>query len=140
MARVTGRNLPPPQSSFVDKALNLSSDGYQYLLSLLAIASTAVTTASVSTGLVAGGTNQATALLLSSQWNEVDTIVGFGGVLLGAMQPGQSQTVFNQGAGALSVYPPPGMAIDALAVNAPYVLASGLRHTFDFLSSVQIRS
>lgn len=137
---MAGRNLPPPQSAFVDKLLNLSNDGYQYLLSLLATASSAMPTASLAPGLVATGTNQATALQLAKQWNEIDTTPIGSGVLLQALQPGQSQTVFNQGANALNIYPAPGMKIDAMAVNVAYSLASGLRHTFDFVSATQIRS
>ena len=141
MAQTTGRNLPPPQSAFVDKLLNLSNDGYQYLLSLLALAGAATPTASVATGLTATGLNsQATALQLTSDWNEVDTVVAGSGVLLQFRQVGQSQTVFNQGLSPLSVYPPPGMRIDGGDVNAAFALAAGLRHTFDFLSSTQIRS
>lgn len=140
MAQTTGRNLPPPQSAFVDKLLNLSHDGYQYLLSLLAAASSAIATSSVDTGLVSRGTNQATALQLNAQWNEIANVPLASGVLLQALQPGQSQTVFNQGANALNIYPPPGMRIDALGVNLAYALPSGARHTFDFLTAGQIRS
>lgn len=139
MVQTTGRNLPPPQSAFIDKLLNLSSDGYQYLLSLLAIAATAIPTASINTGLVATGTNQATALQLSAQWNEVDTIAAGTGVLLQALQPGQSQAVFNEGANALNVYPPPGFKIDASAINVAVLLAPTAKRTFDFVSTTQIR-
>lgn len=141
MAQTTGRNLPPPQSPFVDSgSLNLSYDGYQYLLSLLAAAARAQATASVDQNLTAAGTNQATALQLTSDWNEVDTTPAGTGVLLSALQPGQSQTVFNQGLNPLLVYPPPGAQIDVLGTNIAYSLASGARHTFDFVSAGQIRS
>lgn len=140
MAQTTGRNLPPPQSPFVDKTLNLSEDGYQYLLSLLAKAASTLPSSTVSSGLTATGTNQATALQLSSQWNEVDTTPANSGVLLSAYATGQSQTVFNQGVNALSIYPPPGAQIDSLGANVAYSLAPGARHTFDFISSGQIRS
>lgn len=140
MAQTTGRNLPPPQAPFVKPERTLSDEGYQYLLSLLATASSAIATSTVDTGLVATGSNQATALQLSAQWNEVSTVPLASGVLLQALQPGQSQTVFNHGANALNIYPPPGMQIDALDVNLAYALAAGSRHTFDFLSAVQIRS
>src|SRR5258708_3759511 len=142
MAQTTGRNLPPPQSPFVDpKNGTLSNDGYQFLLNLLNTAANSQATASVDTALTAMGTNQATALQLSAQWNEVDTVPVGTGVLLQSLQPGQSQTVFNQDAiNALNVYPPPGFRIDNAAVNIPYALAAGLRHTFDFVSATQIRS
>lgn len=139
MAQSTGRNLPPPQSAFVKPDFTLSNDGYQYLLSLLNAASSSQATASVDSALTATGANQATALQLSSQWNEVDTVPAGTGVLLQLLQPGQSQIVFNQGANALNVYPPPGLKIDAMAVNIPFSLVAGARRTFDFLSGAQIR-
>lgn len=141
MAQTTGSNLPPPQSPFVDNgSLNLSYDGYQYLLSLLNKAASDQATSTVDSGLTAKGTNQATALQLSSQWNEVDTVPAGAGVLLSAFQEGQSQTVFNEGTNPLLVYPPPGSNINALTENAAFSLASGSRATFDFISSTQIRT
>lgn len=133
---IAGRDLPPPQSPFVDKdTRNLSYDGYQFLLSLLNAATNSIPTASVGDGLTATGTNQATALQLSSQWNEVDTTPVGTGVLLSGYQPGQAQVVLNAGVNPLKVYPPPGMQINALGVNAPFALGAGLRQTFDFFTS-----
>lgn len=141
MAQTTGRNLPPPQSPFVDPTTGvLSYDGYQYLLSLLNQASSQVPTSTVDNGLTATGKNQATALQLSSQWNEVDTVAAGTGVLLASYVPGQAQTVFNASANPLNVYPPPGSQINALGANAPFVLAAGTRATFDFTSGTQIRT
>lgn len=141
MAQTTGRNLPPPQSPFVDPQTGiLSYDGYQYLLSLLNAAASDQATASVDTGLVATGTNQATALQLTAQWNEVDTVALNTGVLLSAYQAGQSQVIFNQGLNPVNVYPPPGAMINALGANIAFVLASGSRATFDFTSADQIRT
>jgi hypothetical protein len=139
---MAGKNLPPPQSPFVSAPnFNLSSDGYQYLLSLLAAEQSAIPTASISTALVATGANQATALQLSSQWNEVDTVPAGSGVLLSTYQPGQAQIVFNGApANALLVYPPPGYQINALGVNVGFSLAAGSRATFDFVSTTQIRT
>jgi hypothetical protein len=141
MAQTTGRNLPPPQSPFVDPSTGaLSSDGYQYLLSLLAAASSSQATATVSNVLTATGTNQATALQLTSQWNEVDTVASGAGVLLSAYRAGQTQVVFNQGANALLVYPAPGGKINALAVNAAFSVSAGTRATFEFVTASQIRT
>lgn len=142
MAQVTGRNLPPPQSPFVDSpSLNLSYDGYQFLLAQFAAAAANQSTATVDQNLAATGTNQATALQLSSQWNEVDTAtVTANGVLLSSYQQGQSQTVVNLSGISINVYPPPGSQIDALLPNQAYALASGLRVAFDFFSPTQIRS
>lgn len=141
MAQTTGLNLPVDQSPFTDpKTGQLTYDGKNYLLSILQEAANGQATSTVSTGLVAAGTNQATALQLTSQWNEVDTVASGAGVLLSAYQAGQSQTVFNQGLNPLLVYPAPGAQIDALGVNVAFSLASGSRITFDFVSSTQIRS
>lgn len=134
-----GSNLPLPQSPFVDpKTGALSYDGYQYLLSLLN--ATASQTSTITNSLTSAGTNQATALPLSSQWNEVDNVPAGTGVLLSSYQPGQSQVVFNQGLLNLLIYPPPGFSIDSLGTNNPYTLASLARITFDFVSFNQIRS
>ena len=141
MAQTTGNNLPPPQEPFVDPATgNLSSSGYQYLLSVINQANTNQATATVGDGLVATGTNQATALQLSDQWNEVDTVAAGTGVILSAFGMGQSQLVSNQGANALLVYPPPGLQINALAVNQAFSLGAGSTITFGFFSATQIRS
>lgn len=141
MAQTTGFNLPPPQEPFVDpKTGILSYSGYQYLLSLLSAAASSLATATTALGLTATGTNQATALQLGAQWNEVDTVAMGTGVLLSPYQVGQSQTVFNGGAHALQVYPPPGLQIDALGDNEPYSLAAGSRIAFETWSDSQIRS
>lgn len=142
MAQTTGFNLPPPQTPFVDpKTGILDWTGYQYLLSILAAAANSQTTASVAEGLEATGNNQATALQITSEWNEVDSVPNGTGVLLSVMPPGQSQTVFNgDPAQALLVYPPPGVQIDALGENEPYSLAHGTRLAFETWSATQIRS
>lgn len=139
---IAGRNLPPPQSPFVDTGtLNLSYDGYQFLLSLLNAATNSVPTASVDVGLTATGTNQATALQLNSQWNEIDTATLLGnGVLLAAYQPGQSQIVYNNALVTVNVYPPPGAQINALGINGAFGLAPGSRQSFDFFTANQIRA
>lgn len=135
-----GRNLPPPQSPFVDQTTGiLSYDGYQWLLSLLTAIVQAWPTASIDIGLTATGSTQATALQLNSQWNEVGTAAfGANGVILSALQAGQSQTVFNASGTAINVFPPPGAQINAQAANTPFSLADGLRQTFDFTSSDKI--
>ena len=76
----------------------------------------------VGSALTAAGTTQATALVLSNDFNTVT--LGSGGVALAALQPGQFMLVFNLVGGNLNVYPASNGQIDALAVNAPYVLAN----------------
>lgn len=138
----TGQNLTPPQSQFVDPATGeLAQDGYQYFLGLINQLSNAWPIASIATGLKAAGSTQATALALTEQWNEVDVASGGqNSVLLAPLQPGQSQTVFNNSGMTIDVFPPVGLQIDALGENAEFSLANGSRLTFDFTSTTQIRS
>jgi hypothetical protein len=139
MAQTTGQNLPLPQSPFVNPDQTLSNDGYQFLLGLLSQAESQIPTATVNQSLEATGTNQATALQLTAQWNEVVTVPSGSGVLLASFHPGQTQVVFNaSSANALKVFPPPGFSINALAENAAFSLAAGARATFEFFSDTQI--
>lgn len=139
----TGKNLPPPQSPFVDPSTGvLSNDGYQYFINLLNQIGAAIPTASLGLAIAAQGVTQATATPLTAQWNVVTSAnngTGNVGVLLDALQPGQSQTVFNETGGVIiNIYPPPGTAIDALAVNVPYQLGNGKMQIFNFESATQI--
>lgn len=138
----TGRNLLPPQTPFVELATGvLTNDAQEFFLGLINQFANAIPTTSVALGLAAQGTTQATALPLTAGWNEIDAAtVANNGVLLAALNPGQSQTVFNQSGMAINVYPPPGMAINGNAANLPFSLGNGLRLTFDFISNAQIRS
>lgn len=137
-----GRNLPPPQSPFVDKSsLNLSYDGYQFLLDLLNSATSALSQQTVGTSLTATGANQATALQLNSQWNEVDTTPSGSGVLLSSFQPGQTQIVFNDDStNALLVYPPPDSAINNAAVNIAFSIATNSKAVFYFIKPGEIKA
>jgi hypothetical protein len=49
---------------------------------------------------------------------------------LAVLQPGQFQLVLNSTAGPINVYPAANGSIDALGVNAPYVLAAGKSQLF----------
>lgn len=138
---ISKRNLPPPQSAFVDKdTLNLSYDGYQFLLDLINNATSGLTQASISANVAGAGGNQATAAQLTSQWNVIASGAANSGVLLGVYQPGESQQVFNQSGSAKLIYPPPGYQIDGLGINAAYSLAGGKMQIFNFVSSAQIDS
>jgi hypothetical protein len=94
----------------------------------------------VDNNLTAAGTNQATALQLNLDWNEVLTTPSGSGVVLLSIQPGQTQTVYNGGLNSLKVYPSAGRQTDKLGVNAAYSLASGKTQQFECLSSTQFRS
>lgn len=76
----------------------------------------------VDTGLTATGATQATALVLTKQWNLVSTTAAGTGVMLPDSGAGFETAVYNDGANALLVYPPVGKSINALAVDAGYSL------------------
>jgi hypothetical protein len=84
----------------------------------------------VSGPLVAAGVDQSSALGLSNDWNYVATVTAGSGVQILPLKPGNDIEVFNAGANALNVYPPTGSQIDALGINAPYVLNPGKLRIF----------
>jgi hypothetical protein len=94
----------------------------------------------VDSAVVAAGTTQADATPLNLDWNEVLTVPANSGVVLLPMQDGQSQLVFNGGANGLKVYPSDALEIDALGVNAPYVLAAGKTQVFRQVTTTLLRS
>lgn len=94
----------------------------------------------VANNLTAAGTTQLTATGLTMDWNEVLTTPASSGVQLLALQPGQVQVVFNGGAHTLAVYPAANYAIDALAVNAAYSLASPKMQVFMGWQASLVRS
>jgi hypothetical protein len=74
-------------------------------------------------GQTATGTNQATAFALNTEFTEFTTVAASTGAILpaptGALAPstGDSFFVVNNGANALSVYPPVGFSIGTAAAN-----------------------
>lgn len=132
------QNLPPPQQPFVDKSGALSKYGIDYLNSLFLQATTP--RASVATGLVATGTTQLTALVLTTQWNDFATVAANTGAILQGLAAGQTQQIYNGGANALKIYPPVGCSIDALGTNNAYSLPAGKRQIFSFSTATQLRS
>lgn len=95
----------------------------------------------VANNLTAAGSSQADALGINLDWNEVLTTPVGSGVVLLAIQPGQTQVVFNgDAANSLKVYPPSNFQIDALGANAPYTLAAGKTQFFGCYSNTQLRS
>lgn len=78
----------------------------------------------VASGLVATGTTQANALPLGADNNSFTTVAAGTGAILPAMNPGDDITVYNGGANALLIYPPPGGMIKGLGTNVGYSLAA----------------
>jgi hypothetical protein len=85
---------------------------------------------SVKVGVAAAGTTQATATVLSGDWNYVEIVPSGSGVILPLFSTsGLDCIVFNADAADLNVYPPISnvqpIQIDALVGNAPHVLHAG---------------
>lgn len=80
-------------------------------------------------GQTALGNSQATAFALSTSTTEFTTVAASTGAVLPAMGKrvggGDVLAVINQGANALSVYPPVGFKIGLAATNAAVSVASG---------------
>lgn len=96
--------------------------------------------AAVAIGLVATGTVQGDALVLTKGWNEVTTTPVNSGVVIPALGVGLASTTFNEGANALKLYPPVGGQIDALGINNPYSLAASKMQSLFQLTVTQWRT
>ena len=59
-------------------------------------------------------------------------------VLNASIAPGDEQAVFNAGANAVKVYPPSGLKINALAADAPMLLAPNTACIFKCVSTTRI--
>lgn len=79
---------------------------------------------SVATGLTAAGNNQATGLALTASINVFGTVAASAGAVLPLGRAGDSVTVRNGGANALSVYPPVGGSINGGSTNAAVSVAA----------------
>lgn len=80
--------------------------------------------------LVATGTTQATAFLLTKKINVFSTVGASSGALLpGSYAPGAEITVMNRGANALTLYPAPGDKIEAGSANAAISIAAAANAT-----------
>lgn len=74
--------------------------------------------------LTATGSTQGTALPLPADICKFTTVAASTGAIIPAANPGDSGTVFNGGANALSLYPPTGGKINAVATNGAYSIAA----------------
>lgn len=87
----------------------------------------------------AAGTTAGTATELVNADSEVTTVASGAGVILASrLTPGDEQTVFNAGANPLKVYPTNGMKINALAANAPMLLAVNTGCLFKCVSTARV--
>jgi hypothetical protein len=82
------------------------------------------TVGTVANGLTAAGSTQATALPLPADVNRFTTVAASTGAILPPSNPGDMIVVQNAGANALAVYPPVGAAINAVATNGAYSVAT----------------
>lgn len=78
----------------------------------------------VGSALTATGADQATALQLSADVNEITTAAASTGVRLPPMSPGDTIFIYNIGANTVSLYPPVGESINAIAVNGAFSVAT----------------
>ena len=76
-------------------------------------------------GLSGAGTTQATATVINRQTNQFTTVAASSGAVLPSPEPGEFIFIANAGANTLNVYPASGHAINALAANAAFALATG---------------
>jgi hypothetical protein len=119
----------PQNSAAVTKDRTLVNQLYYLLQALfLRTGGNGGVVTTVGASVIAAGTTQPTATVLSNDFNIVAT--GTGGVQLPNVQVGQPVYVFNATAAAINVYPPTGGTVDSLAVNAPYLLAAGVGQIF----------
>lgn len=93
----------------------------------------------VNAALVGAGTTQADATPISQDANEFITVASGTGARLTALEEiGDTMEVYNYGANALLVYPPTGLNINALAVNAGFSVAAGGKAAFRRLTTTRI--
>jgi predicted RecA/RadA family phage recombinase len=83
------------------------------------------------TGLIATGSSQATAFrLLNNTLHEFTTVASSTGAILPVGSLPSEVTIFNDGASALTIYPPTGGSIDSGTANASVSLVAGSGATF----------
>lgn len=84
---------------------------------------TDVSASGMSPVIIAGGSNQATAAKLTGAMSIVNTPNANGGVMI-ANIIGSMQTIYNQGAHVLNIYPRSGMSFYGLKQNAPFKISA----------------
>src|SRR2546423_1257319 len=90
-------------------------------------------------GISAAGTTQATATELTNAINEVTTVAANAGVILPSKgYKGDDMYIFNAGANPLNVYPPVGMRLNALSLNAPMLLQVNTACAYLFVTLTRV--
>ena len=140
MINIRSHAFPTPTTVIVTKEGNLSDHGRKFFDTIHARTGGPSGGPSVSVGLVASGLAQNTALMLTSDWNVVETVAPNTGVIIPTLKVSADVVVFNEGANTLKIYPPIGFAIDAMGPNAPYSLASGKMQRFYCVKSTKLLS
>ena len=136
------RNRP-----LVDKQGILVRDGRDLVQALINRTGGGSGGPNVVVGIVAAGTSQANATLLTGDWNYVETVPSGTGVLIPALTVGADCIVFNADANPLNVYPSLVAAaqggpvqIDALGNNNPYSLSVGKTQWFRQIKPFLLKS
>jgi hypothetical protein len=80
---------------------------------------------SASANLTATGSNAATALSLTADFNIFGTVAASTGAMLPAAEGQPDQVIYNGGANALSVYPQTGEIINGLSAGAAFSVGAG---------------
>ena len=91
----------------------------------------------------ATGASQGTALPLPGDIVAFTTVAASTGTILPAMNQGDSVVISNQGANALSVYPPVGGTINALSANTAFsqtAAKTAIYHCIDALTYLALLS
>lgn len=137
--------LPPYKNKGITSTARVETDALKVSgvdVSSFVVAGAAGTTA-VSTGLTASTTQTlAGALKLTSKFNYVATSANSGdAVSLPAMTPGQTTTIFNDGANPIKVFPSASnIAIDGGSNGAAVTLTNAKRASFHCKSATAITS
>ena len=87
----------------------------------------------VQNGVVAAGTNQATATLIQGQTVRVTSVPSGTGVILDVDLV--ERRIYNRGANPLNVYPPVGAQIENFGTNIPTVIPAGSSTVIHLLTS-----
>lgn len=120
MIQLFPTNFPPSNTPIIDEKGAMSNPGMSFFRALFnrtgQDSGSAYTSANT---LSSAGTTQATALVLTADWNNITTVASGTGVILPALTAGQMVWVFNNDpANNLNVYPPSGASITYQSVNA----------------------